>query len=89
MDSQRIRILINKGSRENRMLEMSLSCSRASLCSRYESTREYFSYLSYPEESLYSVEWNGGMEWWNGMVEWNSGMEWWNSGMTMPIGRLL
>ena len=25
--------------------------------------------------SLYSVEWNGGMEWWNGTVEWNGGME--------------
>ena len=24
------------------------------------------------------LEWNGGMEWWNGMVEWNGGMEWWN-----------
>ena len=24
------------------------------------------------------MEWNGGMEWWNGMVEWNGGMEWWN-----------
>ena len=21
--------------------------------------------------------WNGGMEWWNGMVEWNGGIEWW------------
>ena len=38
---------------------------------------------------LYSVEWNGGMEWWNGTVEWNSGMEWWNSGMTTPIDRVL
>ena len=38
---------------------------------------------------LYSVEWNGGMEWWNGAVEWNSGMEWWNSGMTTPIERIL
>ena len=28
--------------------------------------------------SLYSVEWNGGMEWWNGTVEWNGGMERWN-----------
>jgi len=24
------------------------------------------------------VEWNGGMEWRNGMVEWNGEMEWWN-----------
>ena len=24
---------------------------------------------------LESVEWNGGMEYWNGMVEWNGGME--------------
>ena len=32
--------------------------------------------------SFYSVEWNGGMEWWNGTVEWNSGM-------TTPIERLL
>ena len=31
---------------------------------------------------LYSVEWNGGMEWLNGTVEWNSGM-------TMPIDRVL
>ena len=22
-----------------------------------------------------SVDWNGGMEWWNGMVEW-TGLEW-------------
>ena len=28
--------------------------------------------------SLQSLDWNGGMEWWNGMVEWNGGMEWWN-----------
>ena len=41
------------------------------------------------EGCLYSVEWNGGMEWWNGTVEWNSGMEWWNSGMTTPIERIL
>ena len=27
---------------------------------------------------LESVEWNGGMEQWNGTVEWNSGMEYWN-----------
>ena len=27
---------------------------------------------------LYSVEWNGGMERWNGTVEWNGGMEQWN-----------
>ena len=27
------------------------------------------------------VEWNGGMERWNGTVEWNSGMEWWNDGI--------
>ena len=38
---------------------------------------------------LYSVEWNSGMEWWNGTVEWSSGMEWWNSGMTTPIDRVL
>jgi len=25
------------------------------------------------------MEWNGGMEWWNGMVEWNGGMEWWKA----------
>ena len=31
---------------------------------------------------LDSVEWNGGMEWWNGTVEWNSGM-------TTPIEGLL
>ena len=42
-DSQRIRILISKGSRENRMPEMSLACSRANLCSRFESTHECFS----------------------------------------------
>ena len=37
-----------------------------------------------------TVEWNSGMEWWNsGTVEWNSGMEWWNSGMTTPIARVL
>ena len=23
---------------------------------------------------LYSVEWNGGMERWNGIVEWNGGI---------------
>ena len=23
---------------------------------------------------LYSVEWNGGMEWWSGIVEWNGGI---------------
>ena len=34
------------------------------------------------EERLYSVEWNGGMEWWNGTVEWNSGM-------TTPTDRVL
>ena len=26
---------------------------------------------------LDSVEWNGGMEWWTGIVEWNGGMEQW------------
>ena len=26
---------------------------------------------------LDSVEWNGGLERWNGMVDWNGGMEWW------------
>ena len=31
---------------------------------------------------LDSVEWNGGMEWWNDTVEWNSGM-------TTPTERLL
>ena len=31
---------------------------------------------------LDSVEWNGGMEWWNGIVEWNSGM-------TVPLERAL
>ena len=30
------------------------------------------------KECLYSVEWNGGMERWNGTVEWNGGMEQWN-----------
>ena len=35
------------------------------------------------------MEWNGGMEWWNGTVEWNSGMKWWNSGMTTPTDRVL
>ena len=25
---------------------------------------------------LYSTEWNGGMERWNGTMEWNGGMEW-------------
>ena len=41
-------------------------------------------YVWVGEESrcLYSVEWNGGMEWWNGIVEWNSGM-------TTPIDHLL
>ena len=24
---------------------------------------------------LDSVEWNGGLEWWTGMVDWNGGME--------------
>ena len=40
-----------------------------------------------------SVDWNGGMEWWNGMVEWNGGMDWtgleWNGtarGMGMIVG---
>ena len=28
--------------------------------------------------SLQSLDWNGGLEWWNGMLEWNGGMEWWN-----------
>ena len=27
---------------------------------------------------LDTVEWNGGLECWNGMVDWNAGMEWWN-----------
>ena len=27
---------------------------------------------------LESVEWNGRMEWQNGMVEWNGRIEWWN-----------
>ena len=27
---------------------------------------------------LDSVEWNGGLERWNGTVDWNGGMEWWN-----------
>ena len=35
------------------------------------------------------MEWNGGMERWNGTVEWNGGMEWWNSGMTTPTDRVL
>ena len=31
------------------------------------------------------VEWNGGMERWNGIVEWNSGMvEYWKGGKTTP-----
>ena len=25
------------------------------------------------------MEWNGGMERWNGTVEWTGGMEWWNT----------
>ena len=28
---------------------------------------------------LDSVDWNGGMEQWNGTVEWNGGMHAWNS----------
>ena len=27
---------------------------------------------------LNSLDWNGGMEWWNGGIDWNGGMEgWW------------
>ena len=26
---------------------------------------------------LDSVEWNGGLEWWNGL-DWNGIVEWWN-----------
>ena len=41
------------------------------------------------------VDWNAGMERWNGMVEWNGGMEWWNGtvewngGMVSRIHRRL
>ena len=30
--------------------------------------------LSASMRNLYSVEWNGGMERWNGIVEWNGGI---------------
>ena len=25
---------------------------------------------------LESVEWNGGMDYWNGLLEWSTGMDW-------------
>ena len=40
------------------------------LCEWYRSGLAKFGCLD-------SVEWNGGPEWWNGMVDWNGGMEWW------------
>ena len=34
---------------------------------------------------LDSVEWNGGLECWNGMVDWNTGMERWNGMVEFSI----
>ena len=38
---------------------------------------------------LDSVEWNGRLECWNGMVEWNGGMEWCNRMLALVAYRLV